>query len=315
MQPRFVDKFNIEELPGVHADVFDVEVEDNHNFYANGILCHNSMYSTSKIPQALLAKQPDANTDTIINYIEAFYESKVEPFIKRGFEELAEYMNANNKMRMKLETISDRGFWLSSKKYAIRVIKAEGVRFAKPKAKIKGIEIVSSTTPKSVKPTLRKVVDIMLENMNVNEIRTLCCDFNKEFLKMNVHEIGIPTTMNKTSKYQDLPPGTHIHIRGSIVFNQFIKTRKHITAGIQDGDKIKYVYLKEPNFLQSHVISFMDEFPEELLRFVDYDKQFDVVFLTPTNNKLEKLGYEIKIAKKNNRSIFRKKPVGGDNGS
>ena len=52
---------------------------------------------------------------------------------------------------------------------------------------------------------------------------------------------------------------------------------------IQEGDKIKFIVLKEPNTLREKVISFPTVLPKEfdLHRFIDYDEQFDKSFLEP----------------------------------
>ena len=52
---------------------------------------------------------------------------------------------------------------------------------------------------------------------------------------------------------------------------------------IQEGDKIKFIVLKEPNPLREKVISFPSTLPIEfnLHKFVNYDEQFDKSFLEP----------------------------------
>ena len=50
---------------------------------------------------------------------------------------------------------------------------------------------------------------------------------------------------------------------------------------IQEGDKIKFIVLKEPNPLREKVISFPTRLPKEfkLHNFIDYDEQFNKSFL------------------------------------
>lgn len=301
-------KHKIVEIGIKAIPVYDVEVEGVHNFFANGILCHNSMYSVSGIPEMIRKKIPDVTDEQMLGYIESFSHKHVEPIIIKGFEELAEYTNSDNRMKMKLETISDSGFFLSAKHYVIRVRKAEGVLLAKPRIKMKGIEISSSSTPIAVKPALSKTISLMLDGIEskLPEMRDICRDFRIEFSKMSVFDIGISTSMNKMAEYINLPSGTTIHIRGSIVYNRYLDSINSNLERIKNGDRIKYVYLKTPNFLNSHVVSFVDDFPEEILRFVDYDKQFDVVFLRPVNDKLIKFGYKINISKVNLKNVFKR---------
>ena len=52
---------------------------------------------------------------------------------------------------------------------------------------------------------------------------------------------------------------------------------------IQEGDKIKFVYLKQPNPFSANVITYITKLPKEfnIHEFVDYDIQFEKVFVEP----------------------------------
>jgi hypothetical protein len=52
---------------------------------------------------------------------------------------------------------------------------------------------------------------------------------------------------------------------------------------IQEGEKIKFTYLKMPNTFKDSVVSFPSRFPSEfnLQQYIDYDTQFDKTFLEP----------------------------------
>jgi len=64
------------------------------------------------------------------------------------YQDLADRMASfQQKMNMKREVIADRGIWTAKKRYILNVHDSEGVRFAKPKLKIMGIEAVKSSTP------------------------------------------------------------------------------------------------------------------------------------------------------------------------
>jgi hypothetical protein len=75
--------------------------------------------------------------------------------------------------------------------------------------------------------------------------------------------------------------GTPIHVRGSLLYNHLIAA-KGLGAKyrmIQNGEKIRFIYLKMPNEIQENVISFpaVTDLPKEfgLHNSVDYDKQFE----------------------------------------
>ena len=92
--------------------------------------------------------------------------------------------------------------------------------------------------------------------------------------------------------------GTPIHVRGALLCNHLIETKKLEMKyqKIMDGDRIKFLYLKEPNSLNSHVITFIGTIPEEfnLGKYVDYDLMFEKSFLDPLTSLLNCVGWQIK---------------------
>ena len=54
---------------------------------------------------------------------------------------------------------------------------------------------------------------------------------------------------------------------------------------IQDGEKIKYIFLRKPNPFNENVISFISDFPGEfnLTEYIDYDTMYEKGFLEPLN--------------------------------
>ena len=90
--------------------------------------------------------------------------------------------------------------------------------------------------------------------------------------------------------------GTPIHVRGAILYNFHIKKNKltHKYPLIQDGEKVKFIYLKTPNKIIENVISFMSDFPKELGldKSVDYELQFQMSFLDPLKVILDTIGWK-----------------------
>ena len=76
-----------------------------------------------------------------------------------------------------------------------------------------------------------------------------------------------------------------MHIKGALIYNHKIKQNKLLNKYplIQEGDKIKFVYLKQPNPFTSNVITYITKLPKEfdIHNFVDYDIQFEKVFIDP----------------------------------
>jgi DNA polymerase elongation subunit (family B) len=64
---------------------------------------------------------------------------------------------------------------------------------------------------------------------------------------------------------------------------------------IKEGEKIKFIYLKEPNTIQSDVIAYPNSLPEEfgLHQYIDYDTQFEKAFSTPLQSILEAINWKL----------------------
>lgn len=236
------------------------------------------------IKQTYLDKVPE--TVQVIDYLDEFVKQHINPILETEFSKLTEYLNVyKNTLSMKREIIADKGMWRGKKHYILQVWDSEGVRYAKPKLKIKGIEVVKSSTPQIVRDALKDCLAIIL-NKNEKTLQEYVTAFKKKFYESNISEVSFPRGVSDMEKWisasGELLSGVPIHTRGSILYNQLIKNHKHIPR-IKNGDKIKFVYLDKKNPTRSHVISFLDELPEEfnLHQYIDWDTQYQKAFYEP----------------------------------
>ena len=137
--------------------------------------------------------------------------------------------------------------------------------------------------------------------MKFGFFRDYITGFEKKFKSMDPEEIAFPRSVNGLGRYKDSSSiyrkSTPIAVKGALVFNHYIKQNglKKYTP-IQEGDKIKFLYLKTPNYVHEHVISFSSSLPKELKlhEFVDYDTQFQKSFIDPLTTILDTLGWSHK---------------------
>lgn len=242
---------------------------------------------------------PDASTEKVVNFLDKISEAKLIPFINKSYQELADYTNAfDQKMIMSREVIADKGLWTAKKRYILNVHDSEGVRYAEPKLKMMGIEAVKSSTPGACREKIREAMKIMM-NDSQDDIIAHIDAFRIEFMKLTPEQVAFPRGINGLKKYDagdgNCIKGTPIHVKGALIYNQLIKKHKLSTIyqKIQDGDKIKFLYLKEQNPLFVSVISIASELPPEfgLEKYIDYDKQFEKAFIDPLAVILGKMGW------------------------
>tara|TARA_R100001082_G_scaffold86828_1_gene53377 strand:+ start:11 stop:490 length:480 start_codon:yes stop_codon:yes gene_type:complete len=123
----------------------------------------------------------------------------------------------------------------------------------------------------------------------------------KKFKSLPPEEIAFPRTASDiikwSSKSQIYSKGTPIHIRGALLFNHYIKKNKlnNKYSLIGNGEKVKFIYLKEPNIIHEDVVSFIQDFPVELGldKYIDYDLQFEKSFVKPVKAILDAIGWNV----------------------
>jgi len=238
--------------------------------------------------------------EEIVRFLDKSCKEIIEPFIKKAYETLAAKMNAHaNKMVMEREVIADVGVWTAKKRYMLNVHNSEGVQYDEPKMKIMGIETTRSSTPMVVRQKLKDAIKLVLTGTE-DQVIDFIDDFKQEFKKYSPDEIAFPRGCNNLITYQDethiYRKSTPIAVKGALIYNHFLKKMKLTDRyyAINEGDKVKFLYLAVPNPFQNTVISFPGSSPKEfeLKDYADYDKQFAVSFLEPLKNILEKVGWD-----------------------
>jgi DNA polymerase elongation subunit (family B) len=240
-------------------------------------------------------------TTKIVNFLDKIASEKLEPFINRSYSELAEVVGAyEQKMNMSREVIADKGIWTAKKRYILNVHDSEGVRYKKPHLKIMGIEAVKSSTPAPCRAKIKEALDIIM-NGDEKELNTFIQDFREDFMELSPEDIAYPRSCNGVLKYTDdaslFKKGAPIHVKGSILYNYLIKKHKlrNRYPDILEGDKIRFLHLRQPNIYQSTAFSFITFMPKELdiKPLIDYDIQFEKSFVEPLKFITDKINWMI----------------------
>ena len=246
-------------------------------------------------------KGREKTTEGIVSFIDKICEVEFEKYISDSYEALAKYVNAyEQKMFMKRETIAERGIWTAKKRYILNAWDIEGVRFAEPKLKMMGIEAVKSSTPAPCRKMIKEALNIIMNQSEDDVIKYIDTKRN-EFRKLDPSEVAFPRSCNDVVKYKSnlsiYAKGTPIHVRGSLLYNHYIKQHNLEAkySAINNGEKIKFVYLAKPNPIHENVISFISDFPVELglAKYVDYNLMFEKSFLEPLKAILDAIGWSI----------------------
>ncbi len=300
-------------------------IERDLNIYLNKILetdkedyviasDTDSVYLTfDKLVSKVFGESPEIIK--VVKFLDKVATDKLEPFIDKSYQALAKLVKAyDQKMIMGREVIADKGIWTAKKRYILNVYDNEGVRYKKPKLKIMGIEAVKSSTPAPCRDKLKEALKIIM-NGDEKTLNTFIREFREEFMTLPPEEIAYPRSVNGVEKYTDNAQNTYniesgetiqygffksrapIHVKGAILYNHLVAKNKlsNKYPYILEGEKISWLYLKEPNAYQSSAFSFITKMPKELdlHKFIDYNLQYEKSFIEPLKFITDKIKWAI----------------------
>jgi DNA polymerase elongation subunit (family B) len=244
---------------------------------------------------------PDtSDTKKVIKFMNKVCDDKIQPFIDESYEELKEYVNAfQQRMEMKRESLADKAIWTAKKRYILNVHDSEGVAYAKPKLKIMGLEAVKSSTPSACRVKIKEAINIVMTQTE-DDLHKFIEKFRHDFKTLPVEDIAFPRSVNGLKEYADaaniFKKGTPIHVKGALVYNHLLREMKlnKRYQEIQEGEKIKFIYLKQPNIYNNNTLAFLSGIPKQLdaEQYIDYDLQFEKSFLEPLDIILSTINWQ-----------------------
>lgn len=252
--------------------VYDVVMEDPNvpYFFANDILVHNSNYyaiaGVDNLEDAV--KRADEIADLVnVSFI---------PFMRNAFNCQPGF---DDLIKCGREIVADTGLFIAKKKYIVRAIDVEGIRYDPSDdkcLKMQGVEIKKTDTPPIIQAFLKKTVVSILSQEEYSKVRDEVLAFRHQLSqdKNSIFQLGVVKSANNLAdKYAEWEaiekPGRgkvtlSQNIRASINHNEFVKkVNDKRTKPIMTGQKVRIFYL-EPNSMGFDSLAFssdMDEFP------------------------------------------------------
>ena len=210
-----------------------------------------------------------------------------------------------HRFQIKKEFVSRSGIWIAKKRYAQWIIAENGIPC--DRLDVKGLDVVRSSYPAQFRKFMSGVLISILQGETEMVLTDKIYDFKKDLVNMDVTSIAKNSAVKEISKYIpkkkdnramfQFNSGTPAHVKAAIAHNQllihFNCAAKH--APMKDGDKIKWVYLKQNPFgLDAVGFKGYDD-PNEIMdlvrMYIDYDKIFERELLKKLEDFYGALGW------------------------
>ena len=273
------------------------------------------------------------NREEALRICVAIDANRLSKYFDQCFEKYGKVFNTKNRLKFKLENLSEYGIWLKKKNYALRVAyepnpSMELIPKEKRSLIIKGLEPVKGSYPIWARKKLTEFTAYVMEIGKTLDIEADLIpkfkELKEEFLKLPVDEIAFNFKIRIYNKYVEseeplvLKKGISIYPRAAAYYNNLLKKtglNKKYTL-LREGDKIKFYYCA-PNDYEFDVFAYASEnYPIEIAPPIDLDVQFFSLIVEPVNRLLEAMKISsIDITLKRNVEVITaksKKPISED---
>jgi hypothetical protein len=186
--------------------VYDIGIdsEDNHYFFANDILLHNSCYFSAyesfkqnNIDFEFTPENTIELYDGIVDIVNDSFAGFMDEYFNTGLEQGAIIKSVR-------EVVATSGLFVAKKYYGLLMIDKDGKRVdinGKPgKLKVTGLSIVRSDTPKNIQKFLYDLLMMVLTNKSKDECSNFVREFYTEFDKLDPWLKGTPKTIKDLTK-------------------------------------------------------------------------------------------------------------------
>jgi DNA polymerase elongation subunit (family B) len=277
-------------------NITDTVTLDDSWVYSDTDSCY---FSLGCISDVLPIKTGDNISDKFYNeveQIEKFLNTEIAIWAKKQLR------TKDSRFVFKRECIADVGLFLQKKRYVMRVLDDEGIKTSK--FKYTGVEVVRTSMPNAVKPYAKKIIETMLLTQSLSETNNVLKETYEIFKTLSIEDIAFVMGLKGYDKYAskcnefNIAKGTPIHVKAAYIHNTINKkigiNKQH--EDLTTGDKIRFVYVQQPNKYRVEVVGFKYNMPNEYndLFKVDYEKMFEKILFNSIERFYEKVNWQIR---------------------
>lgn len=236
----------------------------------------------------LTYKKIDINQDfkTLQPHITKFVNN-IQKYINSAYDDFAKTeLNIYDKHRfeIKQELICKSGIWVAKKRYGLLVVNREGIE--ERRLDVKGLDSVRSSFPIVFKGFMEKLLEDLLDGVDQKIVDKNLLEFEDNLNDVSLLNIARNTSINDIRKYTEvadeneyyksnifstIKKGTPAHVKAAIAFNDLLIYHNLLSKynKIDNGEKIKWVYLKNNSYGLEALAFRGYEDPPKILDFIE----------------------------------------------
>lgn len=245
----------------------------------------------------------DFTKEEVLNLCINIDKHRLSSYFDQCFDKYGKLFNTKNRLKFKLENLSEHGIWLKKKNYAIKVAYEPNPSYETiPKEKrylvIKGLEPIKGSYPIWARKNLTALTEFILERgkrLNLeNDVIPRLQALKDEAKLLGTDELAFNYNVRVYEKYVtsearcEAKKGISIYPRASLYYNHLLIKTGLVNRypKIREKDKIKFYYCSE-NEHEFDVFAYVPGvFPKELAPPMDFDSQFFTLIVEPINRLL-----------------------------
>jgi len=234
---------------------------------------------------------------------------EIEDYLNEGISKWAEkaILTNNSRFVFKRECIADVGVFLQKKRYVMHILDDEGIK--ENKFKYTGVEVVRTTMPNAIKPYAKQIIETMLTTQSLSQTNEILNKTYEVFKGLSPQELAFVMGVKGYEKYASQSnefstcKGMPIHVKSAYFYNMLLDKLNtgNKYESISTGDKVRYMYVEQPNKYGLDSIGFKYEYPQEFSNIFkpDYDKMFEKILFQAIERFYENVNWTIRKPSEN----------------
>ncbi len=221
-------------------------------------------------------------------------EKKLNEYYNVMAEQL--FFCKNHRLYIKGESVAETAVWIAKKRYAMNVVyDLESNLDVANKMKVKGLDVVRSSFPPAFRDFMNGMMKDILNKATKEDIDQKVLGFRDNMNTMSYLEVARNTAVKNISEYtagtklNEFQKGTPAHVKAALTYNALLKHFKldNQYEKISDGEKIKWVYLRQnPWNLEAIAVKGYGD-PQEIVEIVNTYIDYNALFENELQKKLE----------------------------